>query len=161
GRRSRGLLRAGTRCVRWSRPLVADRLAEPRSSAPLGAGADVRNRAHRHLPHRAGAGIRSVRERGLGNARAGCAAPATCDRRTLSLCPQSDVAGGPGDHRGPGARPGPAGVTGLCRVVALAFILFVRTYEEPNLQQKFGAAYDAYRRGVPGWWPRRRPWEPW
>ncbi len=43
-------------------------------------------------------------------------------------------------------------------VVALAFISFVRGYEEPNLREKFGPAYDAYRRAVPGWWPRRRPW---
>ena len=45
-------------------------------------------------------------------------------------------------------------------VVAFAFISFVRTYEEPNLQEKFGPAYDAYRRAVPGWWPRRHPWVP-
>jgi len=56
---------------------------------------------------------------------------------------------------------GQLGLLAYAGVVALAFILFVRTYEEPNLQQKFGAAYDAYRRGVPGWRPRRRPWEPW
>jgi protein-S-isoprenylcysteine O-methyltransferase Ste14 len=37
---------------------------------------------------------------------------------------------------------------------------FVRLYEEPVLRQRFGAEYDAYRRAVPGWWPRRRPWRP-
>ena len=37
---------------------------------------------------------------------------------------------------------------------------FVRWYEEPTLSSRFGAEYDAYRRAVPGWWPRRRPWEP-
>ncbi len=35
---------------------------------------------------------------------------------------------------------------------------FVRSYEEPTLAQSFGEEYEAYRRAVPGWWPRRRPW---
>jgi protein-S-isoprenylcysteine O-methyltransferase Ste14 len=30
--------------------------------------------------------------------------------------------------------------------------------EEPRLARRFGAEYDAYRRAVPGWWPRLRPW---
>ena len=37
---------------------------------------------------------------------------------------------------------------------------FVRGYEEPTLAARFGAEYEAYRRAVPGWWPRRRPWSP-
>jgi protein-S-isoprenylcysteine O-methyltransferase Ste14 len=37
---------------------------------------------------------------------------------------------------------------------------FVRIYEEPALRQQFGAEYDAYRRAVPGWWPRLRAWRP-
>jgi protein-S-isoprenylcysteine O-methyltransferase Ste14 len=37
---------------------------------------------------------------------------------------------------------------------------FVRLYEEPTLARRFGADYDAYRRAVPAWWPRRRPWSP-
>lgn len=38
---------------------------------------------------------------------------------------------------------------------------FVRLYEEPTLRRQFGADYDAYRRAVPGWLPRRRrPWTP-
>jgi protein-S-isoprenylcysteine O-methyltransferase Ste14 len=37
---------------------------------------------------------------------------------------------------------------------------FVHWYEEPTLQDRYGAEYDAYRRAVPGWWPRRRPWQP-
>ncbi len=45
-------------------------------------------------------------------------------------------------------------------IVALAFITFVRVYEEPTLRARFGPQYDAYRRAVPGWWPRRHPWEP-
>jgi protein-S-isoprenylcysteine O-methyltransferase Ste14 len=35
---------------------------------------------------------------------------------------------------------------------------FVRFYEEPTLARQFGHEYDAYRRAVPGWWPRRQPW---
>ena len=42
---------------------------------------------------------------------------------------------------------------------ALAFLLtvatFVRLYEEPTLARRYGAEYDAYRRAVGGWWPRR------
>jgi protein-S-isoprenylcysteine O-methyltransferase Ste14 len=37
---------------------------------------------------------------------------------------------------------------------------FARWYEEPALRQQFGAEYEAYRRAVPGWWPRRQPWHP-
>jgi protein-S-isoprenylcysteine O-methyltransferase Ste14 len=32
---------------------------------------------------------------------------------------------------------------------------FVRFYEEPTLAARYGAEYEAYRRMVPGWWPRR------
>jgi protein-S-isoprenylcysteine O-methyltransferase Ste14 len=35
---------------------------------------------------------------------------------------------------------------------------FVRFYEEPTLRLQFGEQYEEYRRAVPGWWPRRRPW---
>ena len=35
---------------------------------------------------------------------------------------------------------------------------FVRVYEEPTLRSQFGAEYDAYRRAVPAWRPRLRPW---
>jgi protein-S-isoprenylcysteine O-methyltransferase Ste14 len=44
-------------------------------------------------------------------------------------------------------------------LVGLAFVSFVRWYEEPALRRSFGAEYEAYRRAVPGWWPRRRPWQ--
>jgi len=37
---------------------------------------------------------------------------------------------------------------------------FVRLYEEPTLARSFGADYEAYRRAVPGWWPRRPPRDP-
>jgi protein-S-isoprenylcysteine O-methyltransferase Ste14 len=42
---------------------------------------------------------------------------------------------------------------------AVAVFAFVRWYEEPTLARQFGDEYEAYRRGVPGWWPRRKPWE--
>jgi protein-S-isoprenylcysteine O-methyltransferase Ste14 len=45
-------------------------------------------------------------------------------------------------------------------VVAAAFAAFVHWYEEPTLARQFGAGYQAYRRAVPGWWPRRHPWRP-
>ena len=44
--------------------------------------------------------------------------------------------------------------------VAAAFVAFVHGYEEPTLAEQFGERYQAYRRAVPGWWPRRRPWRP-
>ena len=39
--------------------------------------------------------------------------------------------------------------------LVVAFVLFVRFYEEPTLAARYGADYDAYRRAVPAWWPRR------
>jgi protein-S-isoprenylcysteine O-methyltransferase Ste14 len=45
-------------------------------------------------------------------------------------------------------------------VVGAAVATFVRAYEEPTLEARFGAEYDAYRRAVPAWHPRRRPWSP-
>jgi protein-S-isoprenylcysteine O-methyltransferase Ste14 len=45
-------------------------------------------------------------------------------------------------------------------VVWVAVAAFVRFYEEPTLTRRFGADYEAYRRAVPAWWPRLRPWEP-
>jgi len=47
-------------------------------------------------------------------------------------------------------------------VYAVVFLLvtaaFVRLYEEPTLLEEYGADYEAYRRAVPGWVPRLRPW---
>ena len=45
-------------------------------------------------------------------------------------------------------------------LVAAAFAAFVHWYEEPTLARQFGDRYQAYRRAVPGWWPRRHPWPP-
>jgi protein-S-isoprenylcysteine O-methyltransferase Ste14 len=45
-------------------------------------------------------------------------------------------------------------------IVSAAFVVFVLGYEQPTLQQQFGSSYEAYRRAVPAWWPRLRPWRP-
>jgi protein-S-isoprenylcysteine O-methyltransferase Ste14 len=44
-------------------------------------------------------------------------------------------------------------------VFAVVVAAFVRWYEEPTLRRQFGEQYDEYRRSVPGWWPRRDPWQ--
>ena len=43
-------------------------------------------------------------------------------------------------------------------VFAVVVLAFVRGYEEPTLARQFGVEYEDYRRAVPGWWPRVRPW---
>jgi protein-S-isoprenylcysteine O-methyltransferase Ste14 len=45
-------------------------------------------------------------------------------------------------------------------LVGAGMAAFVRGYEEPVLARRYGAAYDEYRRAVPAWRPRRRPWRP-
>lgn len=40
----------------------------------------------------------------------------------------------------------------------LVVATFVTLYEEPALSARYGDEYAAYRRGVPAWWPRVRPW---
>lgn len=45
-------------------------------------------------------------------------------------------------------------------IVWLVTATFVRWYEEPALARRFGADYAAYRRAVPAWVPRLRPWIP-
>ena len=45
-------------------------------------------------------------------------------------------------------------------VVGATIATCVVGYEEPTLQARFGAEYDAYRTAVPGWWPRIRAWHP-
>ena len=41
-------------------------------------------------------------------------------------------------------------------IAGAAMVTFVRVYEEPSLAARFGDEYEAYRRAVPGWWPRLR-----
>jgi protein-S-isoprenylcysteine O-methyltransferase Ste14 len=43
---------------------------------------------------------------------------------------------------------------------AVTVVAFVRGYEEPTLRDRHGDEYELYRRAVPGWWPRRTPWNP-
>jgi len=55
------------------------------------------------------------------------------------------------------------GQLGLLLYAAALWLIsaaFVRWYEEPTLRRRFGADYEAYRRAVPAWWPRLRPWKP-
>jgi len=44
--------------------------------------------------------------------------------------------------------------------IGVAFLAFVRWYEEPTLARRYGEEYDAYRQAVPGWWPRLTPCRP-
>ena len=48
---------------------------------------------------------------------------------------------------------------GYAAIVWVAFHVFVVGYEEPTLRRQF-VDYDAYRAGVPRWWPRWRPRAP-
>jgi protein-S-isoprenylcysteine O-methyltransferase Ste14 len=43
-------------------------------------------------------------------------------------------------------------------VFAATVAAFVYLYEEPTLALRFGTEYEAYRRAVPRWIPRLRPW---
>jgi protein-S-isoprenylcysteine O-methyltransferase Ste14 len=55
------------------------------------------------------------------------------------------------------------GRLGLLLYAAATWLLvatFVHLYEEPTLTRRFGADYESYRRAVPAWWPRLRPWDP-
>jgi protein-S-isoprenylcysteine O-methyltransferase Ste14 len=55
------------------------------------------------------------------------------------------------------------GQLGLLLYAAATWLVvaaFVRWYEEPTLTRRFGEDYETYRRAVPAWWPRLRPWEP-
>ena len=47
---------------------------------------------------------------------------------------------------------------GYAAVFVATVVAFVRGYEEPTLLARYGEEYEAYRRGVPGWRPRRTPW---
>jgi protein-S-isoprenylcysteine O-methyltransferase Ste14 len=51
-------------------------------------------------------------------------------------------------------------VLAWCGLAALVNLIYIPLVEEPGLVQRFGADYEAYRRNVPRWIPRRRPWQP-
>jgi protein-S-isoprenylcysteine O-methyltransferase Ste14 len=55
---------------------------------------------------------------------------------------------------------GQSGLLGYAAVVGGAMAAFAHGHEEPTLRRQFGAQYQAYRRAVPTWWPRRHPWQP-
>jgi protein-S-isoprenylcysteine O-methyltransferase Ste14 len=44
-------------------------------------------------------------------------------------------------------------------IAAVAMVSFVKLYEEPTLARRYGAEYETYRRKVPGWLPRLKPWQ--
>jgi protein-S-isoprenylcysteine O-methyltransferase Ste14 len=52
------------------------------------------------------------------------------------------------------------GLLGYAATVGGVMAAFAHGYEEPTLRRQFGARYEAYRRAVPAWWPRRHPWQP-
>jgi len=43
---------------------------------------------------------------------------------------------------------------------ALANVIYIPLAEEPGLERRFGADYREYKRHVPRWIPRLRPWTP-
>jgi protein-S-isoprenylcysteine O-methyltransferase Ste14 len=51
---------------------------------------------------------------------------------------------------------GQVGLLAYAAVFGAAVLAFVRLYEEPTLARRYGEQYEAYRRAVPGWWPRWR-----
>jgi protein-S-isoprenylcysteine O-methyltransferase Ste14 len=53
---------------------------------------------------------------------------------------------------------GQLGLLLYAAAVGVLMAAFARWIEEPTLLERFGAEYAEYRRAVPGWWPRRRPW---
>lgn len=48
----------------------------------------------------------------------------------------------------------------LAALAIACVMLFVLSYEEPTLREKFGLDYEDYCRHVPRWIPRLHPWEP-
>jgi protein-S-isoprenylcysteine O-methyltransferase Ste14 len=43
-------------------------------------------------------------------------------------------------------------------IVLVMVASFVRAYEEPTLEEEYGEEYREFRRNVPAWIPRLRPW---
>jgi protein-S-isoprenylcysteine O-methyltransferase Ste14 len=46
---------------------------------------------------------------------------------------------------------------GYAAAIAATVTAFVYGYEQPTLARRYGTQYQAYRRAVPGWWPRLPP----
>src|ERR671922_1616643 len=61
---------------------------------------------------------------------------------------------------GQGLALGQPGLLAYAAAVWVTVASFVRWYEEPALARQFGEQYEAYRRAVPAWRPRIRPWRP-
>ena len=59
---------------------------------------------------------------------------------------------------GQGLALGQPVLLGYAAAVWVTVASFVRCYEEPALARQFGDQYRAYRRAVPAWRPRTRPW---
>jgi len=57
---------------------------------------------------------------------------------------------------GEGLALGSALILGYSVVIAVAFDLFIRFYEEPHLRKVFGTEYEEYRRSVRRWIPSVR-----
>lgn len=55
---------------------------------------------------------------------------------------------------------GQAGLLVYAAAFCATVAVFVHGYEEPALSRRFGPQYEAYRRAVPAWRPRRTPWQP-
>jgi protein-S-isoprenylcysteine O-methyltransferase Ste14 len=55
---------------------------------------------------------------------------------------------------------GSPGILILAAAFAAVNHAFFLLQEEPGLEQRFGDEYREYRRAVPRWIPRRRPWAP-
>ncbi len=53
---------------------------------------------------------------------------------------------------------GQPGLFWYAAIAGAAMFAFARWVEEPMLLERFGAEYEEYRRAVPGWWPRLRPY---
>ena len=154
-----GLLPPGA-LRRRRRPSVGDHEVARRRDRPL-APEGCRVRAARRRDVGPAADLRAIRDRGLRYAGADRTDTSPRRRRSLSVRQESDVPRGARDRSS--ARrscSGDRSCLGYAALVALAFIAFVRGYEEPTLLQAFGEEYEEYRRAVPGWWPRLHPWKP-
>jgi protein-S-isoprenylcysteine O-methyltransferase Ste14 len=59
---------------------------------------------------------------------------------------------------GQGLLPGQPKLLACGALALVPAAVFVRYYEEPVPARIFGPEYEEYRRNVPGWIPRLRPW---